>query len=215
MKIQITCRFSAKVLFEHTCENNSLKLTLEAAVLARANLGGANLGGANLGGANLDGANLGGANLDGAYLGGANLDGANLDGANLGGANLGGANLDGAYLGGANLDGANLGGANLDGAYLGGAYLGGDKTLIGQRPFIQIGPIGSRSAFLTAFLTDKGIHLKTGCFSGTLDEFKEAVLAEHGENIHAKEYESALQLIETHSAFWLPKTAELKEVVNG
>ena len=88
MKIEIKCRFSGSVLFTHEAEGNTLKLTVEAAVQARANLDGAN--------------------LDGAYLAGANLDGANLDGANLDGANLDGANLAGAYLDGANLDGETL-----------------------------------------------------------------------------------------------------------
>src|SRR4030065_190927 len=68
---------------------------------------------------------------------------ANLYGANLYGANLCGANLGGAALSGANLGGANLGGANLYGANLGGANLGESGKLTGDRPFFQIGPIGS------------------------------------------------------------------------
>ena len=85
MKIQITALFSGSVLFEHEAENNTVSLTLVAAVkaganLARANLAGAYLDGADLGGANLGGANLGGADLGGAYLGGAYLGGAYLDG---------------------------------------------------------------------------------------------------------------------------------------
>ena len=83
MKIEIKCRFSGKVLFEHEAKNNTLRLTLEAGVKAGANLTGANLTGANLGGANLTGANLTGAYLGGAYLAGANLVGAYLVGANL------------------------------------------------------------------------------------------------------------------------------------
>ncbi|TXH58399.1 MAG: pentapeptide repeat-containing protein [Desulfurellales bacterium] len=131
MRIQITARFAGAVLFEHEAENNTVSLTLVAAVKARAYLAGANLGGANLDGAYLDGAYLAGANLAGANLAGANLAGANLAraylaGANLGGANLDGAYLDGAYLAGVYLDGANLDGANLDGAYLAGAYLAGE-----------------------------------------------------------------------------------------
>ena len=68
MKIQITALFSGSVLFEHEAENNTVSLTLVAAVKAGANLAGAYLGGANLGGANLGGANLGGAYLDGEVL---------------------------------------------------------------------------------------------------------------------------------------------------
>ena len=83
MKIQIKARFTGSVLFEHEAEENTVRLTLEAAVSARANLDGANLDGANLARANLDGANLARANLDGACLDGANLARANLDGAYL------------------------------------------------------------------------------------------------------------------------------------
>ena len=65
MKIEIKNRFTGKILFTHDAEGNTIKLTLEAAVSARANLAGANLVGANIAGANLVGANL-----DGAYLAG-------------------------------------------------------------------------------------------------------------------------------------------------
>ena len=78
MKLSIMSRFSASVIFEFEADENSIKITLEAAVKARANLRGANLYGANLRGANLRGASLHGANLDGANLRGANLDGEKL-----------------------------------------------------------------------------------------------------------------------------------------
>jgi len=177
MKIQIRARFTGGVLFEHDADNNSVRITLEAAVSARANLDGANLAGANL-----DGANLARANLDGAYLDGAKLDGANLDGANLAGA----------YLDGANLDGANLAGANLDGAV----------TLIGSRPIFQIGPIGSRCAYMVAYITSAGVRLRAGCFFGTVDEFRASLALTHGTNNHAEEYNAALVLIEKHAELW-------------
>ena len=90
MKIEIKCRFSGSVLFSHEAENNTTRLTVEAAVSARANLARANLAGASLAGASLDGAYLARANLARASLARANLDGANLDGANLDGASLDG-----------------------------------------------------------------------------------------------------------------------------
>jgi len=105
MKIEIKCRFSGKVLFEHEAEENNIRITLEAAVTASANLSGANLSRANLYGADLYGANLSGANLSGANLSGANLYGADLSRANLSRANLSRANLYGADLYGANLEG--------------------------------------------------------------------------------------------------------------
>ena len=138
------------------------------------------------------------------YLHGANLHGANLGGADLSGANLGGADLGGADLSGANLHGANLGGAYLSGAYLSGAYLGEHGELIGLRPILQVGPIGSRADYLLAFLTDKGVVIKAGCFTGTLDEFRAAVTKTHGEKDHGREYEAAMLMIESHAVIWTP-----------
>ena len=133
----------------------------------------------------------------------ANLAGANLEGANLARANLEGANLEGAYLARANLEGAYLEGAYLAGAYLAGAYLEGanleGKKLIGKRPILQIGGIGSRNDYLISYMTEDGIKIKTGCFSGSLDEFEAAVHKEHDDNEHGKEYAAAIQMIKVHA----------------
>ena len=120
------------------------------------------------------------------------LEAATKGGANLRGANLGGANLRGAYLGG-----ANLGGANLD----------GDKKLIGDRPVFMVGPIGSRGDYFTAYLTDKGIYLRAGCFFGTADEFEAKCTVTHGDGKHAQEYAAALVLIQCHAKLWTPAEA--------
>ncbi len=188
MKIEIKCRFSGSVLFSHEAEDNSMKLTLEAAVSARANLAGAYL----------DGANLDGANLDGANLDGANLARANLDGAYLARANLARANLARANLARANLARANLAGANLD-----GAKIKDDCTLVGQRPIFQIGPIGSRCSYFAAYITDKGLRFDAGCQRQiTREVFEERLQDSHGDNLHAKEYKAALALIDTHAELW-------------
>ena len=141
----------------------------------------------------------------------ADLYGADLRGANLGGANLGGANLYGADLRGANLYGANLRGADLGGADLYGANLG-EKKLAGARPFMQIGPIGSRSDYLQAFITDKGLMIRAGCFFDTRDQFELQLAATHGMNEHGQEYMAALSLIDAHAELWAPK-AEVAEPV--
>ena len=148
----------------------------------------------------------------GAYLAGAYLAGANLAGANLAGAYLAGANLAGAYLAGANLAGANLASAYLAGAYLADAnladaYLVGDIKLIGRRPFMAIGPIGSRCSTFYSYVTDKGIRLQAGCFFGTVAEFREKLILTHGDNDHGAEYEAALALIEKHAELWTPPAA--------
>ena len=192
MKFEIKSWLNGGILF--SCETESLKLTLEAAVKKKINLDGASL----------DGASLVGARLDGASLVGARLVGARLVGASLVGASLVGARLDGARLDGARLDGAHLVGARLDGARLDGAR--GEKLLcVGKRPFLTIGPIGSRNAYLQSFLTDKGVYVRAGCFWNTLDKFGEAVIETHGPiGAHAEEYAIAIQMIKMHAKIWTP-----------
>jgi hypothetical protein len=119
-------------------------------------------------------------------------------------ANLARANLAGANLDGANLDGANLAGANLDGAYMARANLDGGEKLVGDRPIVQVGPIGSRGAYLVAFITDNGLRVRAGCFFGSLDDFRAKVAETHGDNKHGREYTAAIAMIETHAAIWTP-----------
>ena len=193
-KIVIKHRHTDAVLFEFqpTGEQQASGLAMRAALEA-ANLRGADLGGANLRGANLRGADLGGANLRGADLRGAYLRGADLRGANLRGADLGGAYLGGAYLGGASLDGA--------------------KKLIGKRPIFTVGPIGSRLDFFTAYLTDKGLFVRAGCFFGAESEFTTELRATHGTNKHAQEYTAALELARCHARLWTPAESNNAEFV--
>ena len=230
--IKIVSRWdSSKTLYEFEASDEqqtsglAMRAALESAVAAKANLSDANLSGAYLSGANLSGANLSGANLSGANLSDANLSDANLSGAYLSGANLrdaslsdaylSGAYLSGAYLSGAYLSGANLSDANLSGAYLSGAnlrdaslsdaYLSGDEKLIGDRPVFILGPIGSRCDYFTAYITDKGLRLRAGCFFGTRDEFSKKLDGEHGDNSHGREYRAALALVDVHVSLWTPK----------
>ena len=157
MKVSILSRFNASLLFEYESEENSLKITLQAAVKSGANLYGADLRDADLRCANLRcadlrGANLYGADLRSADLYGANLRGANLDGADLYGANLRGANLRCADLRGADLYGANLRGANLDGEKL-------TKT-----------PLQLNNLKWFVLISDK--YLRIGCQRFTIEEWK-------------------------------------------
>jgi hypothetical protein len=132
----------------------------------------------------------GGANLSRADLSDANLSGADLSGANLSRANLSDANLYGANLSRANLSGADLSGANLSRANLSGAK--------GIKDILQIGPIGSRRAYLIAILNDKDeLKITAGCWNGTLDEFKKRVTEVHGKTQHGKDYMAAIKLIES------------------
>jgi uncharacterized protein YjbI with pentapeptide repeats len=182
--IQIKHRYTGAVLFE--CEEPDgvesglwMRHAVEKATYARADLSGANLSGAN---------------LSRAYLSGADLSGANLSRADLSRADLSGADLSRAYLSRADLSGADLSGAKID-----------DKTLIGTRSVMQIGPIGSRSDYLVSYMTDAGVMVKAGCFFGTMDEFAAAVEKTHGDSDHGKEYRTAILMIESHAAIWWKK----------
>ena len=193
MKIEIKCRFSGKVLFEHDAEGNTLRLTVEVAAKFNANLSGADLSRANLAGAYLAGANLSRADLAGANLARADLARADLSRANLAGADLYGANLAGADLARADLSRADLAGVNLE-----------DKSkLVGKRPILQIGPIGSRCAYFVAYLTDKGLRLRAGCFFGTRAEFEKRLI--DSDETTQIEYRAALSMIDTHAELWTPK----------
>ena len=97
---------SGSVIFEHTAEDNTITLTVEAAVSCGVSLANADLADANLSCANLEGANLAWADLAGANLEGAKLEDADLSWANLMGANLKGADIDRANFNAAHLNGA-------------------------------------------------------------------------------------------------------------
>lgn len=123
-----------------------------------------------------------------------------------------GADLAGAYLTGAGLAGAYLTGADLAGADLAGAKLrakdGRDLVLVGARPCLQVGPIGSRRDNMAAFVTDAGVYVRAGCFWGPLDAFRRAVADTHGGGLHAREYHSAIALVEMHAELWTPTPPE-------
>ena len=106
------------------------------------------------------------------------------------------ANLYDADLRGTNLRGTNLRGANLAGTKVGG---GGDEaTLVGSRPVVQIGPIGSRNDwFLVFWCGDAGVRISAGCQRQISESYFLRRLADaHGEgeqaNIHAQHYIEAL-----------------------
>ena len=141
-----------------------------------------------------------------AVLARANLADANLAGAYLAGAYLARAYLARANLADAYLADANLAGAYLDGAYLAGAYLADGVTLVGDRPIFQVGPIGSRCAFFTAYITSDGLRFAAGCqHQITREKFEERLAEHHSDNEHAKEYRAALALIDIHAEIWTPK----------
>ena len=109
----------------------------------------------------------------------------------------------------ADLSGADLRGAHLIGADLRGARLSGDDlkpTLVGDRPYLSIGPIGSEHGTLDVYLTDAGVYLRRGCWFGSIDEFEAAVTDKHGSNDHGQEYRAAIEMARAHATIWTPAT---------
>jgi len=111
MLFKILHRLTAAVLFECEVDDSEqfkMRVAVQLAVKARADLHGADLTRAYLIGADLSGAYLRDADLIGANLIGADLHGADLSGANLSGADLHGADLRDADLRDADLTDADL-----------------------------------------------------------------------------------------------------------
>jgi len=76
------------------------------------------------------------------------------------------------------------------------AWVSGDARVSGNEDFVVIGPIGSRSAFLTVTFKPK-LLVTTGCFEGeTLAAFKKAVRKKHDKTKYATEYNAAIKFIE-------------------
>ena len=57
---------------------------------------------------------------------------------------------------------------------------------------------------VSAWLTDKGIMIRAGCFFDTRDQFEFAIAVKHGKNMYAQEYIAALVLIDMHAQLWTP-----------
>ena len=78
------------------------------------------------------------------------------------------------------------GGKFQDGEFHGGEFQDGK--------FIQITGLGSRNSILTIApnVNREDYYVSTGCFGGSLDEFRAAIKRTHGYNEYATEYLAAL-----------------------
>ena len=88
MKIEIKHRFTGAVIFEHNIENNSVALTVKAAIEANADFRNADLSNTNLRNADFRNANLSDADFRNADLSNADFRNANLSDADLSDADL-------------------------------------------------------------------------------------------------------------------------------
>ena len=130
LKFDVPNRFHGKAQFtaeidatDDTLHSVKVRLAVQWAIKARADLSGADLSGADLFLAHLSGADLSRTILSGADLSGADLSGADLSRTDLSGADFSGADLSRTDLSGADLSGADFSRADLSGADLSGADL--------------------------------------------------------------------------------------------
>ena len=71
----------------------------------------------------------------------------------------------------------------------------GNARVSGNASIMWISNIGSRSDTTTFFLgKKKEIIVNCGCFHGTIEQFREAVEKEHGDNLHGKMYRLAIEM---------------------
>lgn len=206
MKVTIKHRYTAKVLF--SCDigykvpaSRRTAIAVEKAVKAGVSLVSSDLGGANLAGANLRGADLIDANLTSANLTYTNLIRANLSYAHMEGAKLEETRIALACLWYTDLRSSELTEVDLVSAELAYANFAGacwnGAPLVGERPFLAIGPIGSRNDRVLFVHTKKGLHVQTGCFSGTISAFEKAVARTHRRSFHRQDYQAAISLAKT------------------
>lgn len=77
----------------------------------------------------------------------------------------------------------------------GNARVSSESEIKGRFDCFCLGPIGSRSDFVTFYRTKgKGLGVSTGCFSGTVEKFLDRVKKTHGDNEHAVRYRAAVEL---------------------
>ena len=82
-----------------------------------------------------------------------------------------------------------------DACVFGDAWVFGDACVSGNASIMWISNIGSRSDTTTFFLDkNKEIIVNCGCFHGTIEQFREAVEKEHGDNLHGKMYRLAIEM---------------------
>ena len=79
----------------------------------------------------------------------------------------------------------------------GNSRVGKNALLRGKNDIVSITNIGSRGDTTTFFKTvDGGIGVVCGCFNGTIENFKNAVLKKHGDNIYGKSYMGIIKIVE-------------------
>jgi hypothetical protein len=76
----------------------------------------------------------------------------------------------------------------------------GNARVFGNADILWFSKVGSQFGTLTAFRAADGVVVTRGCFTGTLDAFRKAVIATHGTSLYAHGYLGLANYIEWHFA---------------
>jgi hypothetical protein len=88
---------------------------------------------------------------------------------------------------------------SVDAQVYGNAQVSGDACVASYADICVFAHFGSAGRTTTACRTlDGGIYIVCGCFSGSVSEFREAVMDTHGDTKYGKEYLLLADLIELH-----------------
>ena len=86
-----------------------------------------------------------------------------------------------------------------DARVYGNAWVSGDAEVSGDRMYATVKGFGSEYRNTTFFITKDGnVCVNCGCFSGTLEQFREKVEETHKDTKYAKEYLMIADLMEMH-----------------
>ena len=81
----------------------------------------------------------------------------------------------------------------------GDAWVCGGAQVSSSDDYLCFKGLGSENRNTTFFKCNDGhIHVKCGCFNGTLAEFEEKVKETHGDSKYAKEYLACVQVVKIH-----------------
>jgi hypothetical protein len=76
----------------------------------------------------------------------------------------------------------------------GDARVYGNARVTSQVDMITVLDIGSERGCLTIYRDSEiGVRVTRGCFTGSIEEFLEAVESTHGDNMHGKVYKSLIE----------------------
>lgn len=93
----------------------------------------------------------------------------------------------------------------------GNARVYGNARVSDNAECLWFSKVGSENGTLTACRSKDGIWVSRGCFSGSLEEFEDAVLKTHSDSQTAKEYALLIDFIRLRASSWKAREADPQE----